>query len=173
MARQAAIASKGAIVVSVNHPNSTTGDNDLQAGLNHGTRAQDLSRALDVLEDDPRFAGHIDSTRIMSAGFSFGGWTALSLAGITGNQVGYIIHCDLHSMDSSHCTEILSAGIKLDSIPPQIWDASYADPRVTIATAIDPGLIWGLTAQNTKTLIANVNLISLGARCRPQNRHRF
>jgi len=156
------LASKGAIVVSVNHPNSTTGDNDLQAGLNHGTRAQDLSRALDVLEDDPRFAGHIDSTRIMSAGFSFGGWTALSLAGITGDQVGYIIHCDLHSMDSSHCTEILSAGIKLDSIPPQIWDASYADPRVTIATAIDPGLIWGLTAQNTKTLIANVNLISLG-----------
>ncbi|MDO7627268.1 MAG: hypothetical protein MUQ59_13425, partial [Loktanella sp.] len=138
------------------------GDNDLQAGLNHGTRAQDLSRALDVLEDDPRFVGHIDSTRIMAAGFSFGGWTALSLAGISGNQVGYITHCDLHSTDTSHCTEILSSGLKLDSIPTQIWDAFYADPRVTIATSIDPGLIWGLTAHNTKTLIASVNLISLG-----------
>ena len=32
---------------------------------------------------DPRFLGHIDSTRIIAAGFSFGGWTALSLAQIT------------------------------------------------------------------------------------------
>lgn len=156
------LAEKGAIVIAVNHPNSTAGDNDLQAGLNHGTRALDLSRALDTLQADPRFADHIDPTRIMAAGFSLGGWTALSIAGITGNQAGYIAHCDSHSTTSSHCTDIMSAGIKLDSVPAEIWNASYADPRVTIAAAIDPGLTWGLTAENTKTLIANINLIGLG-----------
>lgn len=75
------LAEKGVIVVAVNNPNSTWGDFDLARGLDHGTRAQDLSLALDNLLGDPMFATHIDSTRIMAAGFSYGGWTALSLGG--------------------------------------------------------------------------------------------
>ncbi len=36
----------GALVVSVNHPNSTTRDFNLQEGLKHWTRVQDLQAAL-------------------------------------------------------------------------------------------------------------------------------
>ena len=45
----AGLAEAGALVISVNHPNSTTRDFDLQEGLKHWTRTQDLRAALDWL----------------------------------------------------------------------------------------------------------------------------
>jgi predicted dienelactone hydrolase len=70
-----ALADRGAIVVMVNHPGSTWGDHDMARGVRHWTRAADLSRALDMLMDDPDLGPHLDLTRVMAAGFSFGGWT--------------------------------------------------------------------------------------------------
>src|SRR6185436_6147428 len=46
---EAGLAARGAIVVAVNHPNSTTGDLQYHSALNHWTRAQDLSMALDYM----------------------------------------------------------------------------------------------------------------------------
>ena len=89
-----ALAERGAIVVAVNHPNSTWGDFDLRAGLDHWTRAQDLKTALDSLLADPEIGGRIDQTRITAAGFSYGGWTALSLGGLRGNLEGATEHCN-------------------------------------------------------------------------------
>ncbi|MGJ8617309.1 MAG: hypothetical protein ACSHWS_10740, partial [Sulfitobacter sp.] len=43
----AGLVSKGAIVVAVNHPSSTTFDLNFDTAFNHWTRAQDLSTALD------------------------------------------------------------------------------------------------------------------------------
>ena len=45
----AGLADRGAIVVSVNHPKSTTLDFDLRQAADHWTRVQDLRRALDRL----------------------------------------------------------------------------------------------------------------------------
>ena len=76
-----ALAERGAIVVAVNHPNSTWGDFDLVKGLDHWTRAQDLKLALDAVLADPEIGAQIDISRILVAGFSYGGWAALSLGG--------------------------------------------------------------------------------------------
>ena len=157
-----ALAAKGAVVVSVNHPNSTWRDFDLKAGLEHGTRAMDLSVALDVIAADPMFADHLDLSRVMAAGFSYGGWTALSLGGVTGDHTGYIDHCVEHGAASSHCDDLMSAEIQLAEADPEIWNASYADPRITHVTAIDPGLTWGLSADQISGLIPQVTLIGLG-----------
>lgn len=51
------LAEQGAIVVAVNHPNSTWGDFDMEAGLQHWTRAQDLSLALDTFPVSDRVCG--------------------------------------------------------------------------------------------------------------------
>jgi predicted dienelactone hydrolase len=131
-------------------------------GLQHWTRAQDLSLALDTLFSDPKFASHIDETRIMAAGFSYGGWTALALGGLQGDHAGYIAHCEMYGAASSHCDGLTRADVEISNIDEADWNAAYADPRVTHVTAIDPGLIWGLDQADTTSLVENVHLIGLG-----------
>jgi len=77
----AGLAKSGAIVVGVNHPHSSARDFDMQKGLAHWTRAQDVSATLDWLTTAPGWTGAIDPARISALGFSYGGWTALSLGG--------------------------------------------------------------------------------------------
>lgn len=144
----AGLAEKGAVVAAVNHPASTTTDFDMLQGLNHGTRVADLEAAIDHLLSDPRFGPYIDPERIYAAGFSLGGWTALSMGGVTGNLSAYADHCDEAGSASTHCRDIAAAGVDLRSLDADVWDRSYRDTRVVGVAAIDPGLLYGLTAEN-------------------------
>jgi predicted dienelactone hydrolase len=157
-----ALAERGAIVVMVNHPGSTWGDHDMARGVRHWTRAADLSRALDVLTDDPDLGPHLDLTRVMAAGFSFGGWTALSLGGATGNLDGIVAACTEQIATMVACDMLLSDRVGMQRQDPGLWNASYADPRVTSVVAIDPGFIWGLEAANVAGLVPDTVLIGLG-----------
>ena len=155
------LAERGAIVVVVNHPNSTWGDFDMEAALDHWTRVADLSVVLDTMLADTEFADRIDPDRIMAAGFSFGGWTALSMGGVTGRIEGYAAHCDVYVASASHCQ-----GLSRDGMEPrdraEAWDASYKDPRITHVAAIDPALVWGLEETDAEALVENVSLFALG-----------
>ncbi len=156
------LAERGAIVVAVNHPNSTWGDFDMEAGLDHWTRVADLSLMLDTVLAEPEFTAKIDPTRIMAAGFSFGGWTALSMGGVTGRIEGYVTHCDVYAASSSHCQDLARSGIELRNRASATWDASYKDPRITHVAAIDPAFVWGLERTDTEALVENVTLFGLG-----------
>jgi predicted dienelactone hydrolase len=158
----AGLVAKGAIVVAVNHPNSTTGDTDNMNALNHWTRAQDLSAALDHVLKDPQFAQSIDTSRIFATGFSYGGWTALSLAGLKGERDGLDNFCEEGTQISSHCADILKAGIIISELDAEKWNASYKDPRVKAVAAIDPALTMGLNHSDTALLNVPVLLIGLG-----------
>lgn len=153
---------KGAFVVAVNHPKSSTGDlNNLEA-LNHWTRAQDLSAALDHVLSDPELAPYIDTNRIFAAGFSYGGWTALSLGGAQGRRDGIDKFCNDPTQKISHCADILKAGIRISNIDKTSWQASYKDTRVKAVAAIDPGLTWGLEKEDVARLNVPTLIISLG-----------
>lgn len=158
----AALAEKGAIVVAVNHPNSTTGELGNLNALDHWTRAQDLTAALNHAVSSPLLAEHIDASRIYAAGFSYGGWTALSLGGLTGSHEGFAKLCMDGEKVTSHCADILRAGIKIEDIDPVKWNAAYKDPRISAVAAIDPALTFGLTASNSANLDVPVLLIGLG-----------
>ena len=158
----AGLAEKGAIVISVNHPNSTTGDMSSTSALNHWTRAQDLSLALDHVLKDPQFAPHIDAARIYATGFSYGGWTALSLAGLRGRAEGYDLYCKAAGSGSTHCDDIKKLGIEISALDDVKWNASYRDRRIAAAAAIDPGLTWGLNAADVEGLDVPTLLIALG-----------
>lgn len=147
-----AMAERGAIVVAVNHPNSTWGDFDLFKGLDHWTRTQDLKLALDTLLADPAISAHIDSTRIIAAGFSYGGWTALLLGGLRGNLAG----------SAAHCADLMRGDVDWGSMDPSNWNADYSDPRVSAVFAIDPALMWDMSAENAATMVDDVTLLSLG-----------
>jgi predicted dienelactone hydrolase len=159
----AALANKGAIVVAVNHPNSTTGQMNNKDALNHWTRAQDLSAALDYVLKDPQFAASIDTSRLYAAGFSYGGWTALSLGGVRGERDGLDRFCKDGSKVSLHCEHILKSGIVISELDAEKWHASYKDGRIAAVAAIDPGLTMGLTKEDVAALNVPALLIGLGA----------
>jgi len=159
----AGLAERGAIVVSMNHPNSTWGDFDMAQGLQHWTRVQDMSLALDTVLADPHLQGRIDETRIMAAGFSYGGWSALSMGGLRADHAGYVAHCDSYGSASSHCDDLMGEGIRIMDVEADQWNASYADARVTHVMAMDPGMIWGLDPSDAADVIESVTLIGLGA----------
>lgn len=158
----AGLVAKGAIVVAVNHPNSTTGDVNNKSALNHWTRAQDLSLALDHVLKDPALAGHIDTSRIFATGFSYGGWTALSLAGLKGRAEGYDLYCKAAGEGSTHCRDLKKAGIEISKLDNERWRASYKDSRISAVAAIDPALTWGLQQSDTQELDVPVLMIGLG-----------
>lgn len=157
------LARRGAIVVMINHPNSTWGDFDMSKGIRHWTRALDLSAALDELMGDAAFENSLDITRIIAAGFSYGGWTALSLGGMTGKLEGIVDACTLYRDTMEACDMLMSDKVSLQTQDPDAWNARYADARITHVVAVDPGFVWGLEAANTSTLLAETVLIGLGS----------
>lgn len=159
---EAGLAAKGAIVVAVNHPNSTTGDIQYQSALNHWTRAEDLSVALDHVLKDAEFAGLIDPARIYAAGFSFGGWTALSMAGVRGRRAGFEAYCKSAGDGSDFCRMLTKQGVEITAIDGAKYEASYKDKRIAAAVAIEPGLTWDLTPSDVSDLDVPVLLIGLG-----------
>lgn len=157
----ASLAQRGAITVMVNHPNSTWGDFDMSKGIEHWTRAQDMSAALDTLLGMKTFSDSIDVNRIMAAGFSYGGWTALSLGGVRGNHAGAVDACETYKQMEA-CELLLSEQVNMPGIDPSIWNSSYADRRVTHITAIDPGFVWGLKPADVTELVSSTLMIGLG-----------
>lgn len=157
------LAERGAVVVAVDHPNSTWGDFDMRDGVKHWTRAQDLSAALDALLAAPDFAGRIDPDRIMASGFSYGGWTALSLGGVTGNHAGIVATCEVHIDTMSACDMLLSEDVQMQALDPELWNARYADARIDHVVAIDPGFVWGLEPPNVEGLAADTLMIGFGS----------
>lgn len=156
----AGIAARGAVVVSVNHPNSSTWDFDMAKGAHHGSRPMDLSYALDWLQESD-YAPLI-TDQVMAAGFSFGGWTSLSLGGAVAHLDGYIAACDAAHGQSSHCNDLERMGVDLGALDADLWNASYRDARVDHVFAIDPGLHWGVRAQDMDGFAASLTLIGLG-----------
>lgn len=154
---------RGAVVIAVNHPNSSFRDLDNQAAFNHWTRVQDLQAALDAVAADPAFAPTLDLSRIYAAGFSYGGWTALSLAGVTGKAEASVAYCKAAGDRSKHCFDLKKAGVDLLALDAKRWSASYKDNRIRAVAAIDAGLAWGLSPDDVKDVDAGkMLLIGLG-----------
>ena len=156
------LAERGAVVVAVNHPKSTTWDFDLRQAADHWTRIQDLQAALDYVLDDARWSRSVDESSIAAVGFSYGGWTALSMGGVTGNLDGFVRYCERYGDRESDCRDLARAGIDPRDLDADLWDASYKDERISAVAAIDPGLLHGLDAGNVTNLVDDVLLIGLG-----------
>lgn len=154
------LAQQGALVVGVNHPGSTFGDYDMRRSLDHGSRVNDLKATLDALLADTDIGPHIDPRRVYVAGFSFGGWTALSMGGLRGDLNAFARYCA--QSGHLHCRDIARAGIDLTQLDASIWNRSYRDPRVKAVAAMDPALHQGLSASHASDVVGKVLLIGLG-----------
>lgn len=143
---------KGAVVVSVNHPNGWFKDRQVDKMFNHWTRVQDLQAALAHVLADPALKHVVDQNRIYATGFSFGGWTALSIGGATASPTGSLDYCKAAGDRSHYCTDLQHFGWSEANTGNARWVASYKDARVKAVAAIDPGLTWGMTKDNVKDI---------------------
>jgi predicted dienelactone hydrolase len=84
----------GYLVLSVRHPGDNFQD---RSGVNDASyfaeRPRQLSRALDELLADARWAALIDAERVAAVGHSAGGHTVLALAGGRPDPARWLAHC--------------------------------------------------------------------------------
>lgn len=72
-------------------------------------RPAEVSRAIDAVARDPRFAALVDTTQVGVWGMSAGGHTALSLAGGSWSRAGFKRHCEAHLADDfSACVGLIT-----------------------------------------------------------------
>ncbi|MEF2070974.1 alpha/beta hydrolase family protein [Consotaella aegiceratis] len=156
-----ALALKGALVLGVNHPGSTSGDSSPRRSLRLGERAADLSRALDQILTDPDFGPHIDHSRIAVLGFSLGGTTALNLAGARFDPAGFRDYCARLHNDAADCAFFVKGGVDFDHLPDD-FAAAAGDPRITSTIAVDPGMTGTITPESLAAMTQPILLINLG-----------
>ncbi|NVK35270.1 MAG: hypothetical protein HWE23_12365 [Rhodobacteraceae bacterium] len=155
------LALKGAIVLAVNHPGSTSGDSSPRRSSELGKRAKDLSAALDQVLADPAFNKYIDRSRISSAGFSLGGGTALNLAGIQFDNEAFADYCAKFSGTTDDCIFLAKGDVTLENMSKDF--AAYAkDPRVSRTIAFDPGLTFAAKKKSMTETDVPTLFITLG-----------
>lgn len=156
------LSKRGAIVLGVNHPGSTSGDSSPRRSIHLWDRPQDVSAALDYILDDPHFGPHINTDEIYSVGFSMGGYTVLQLAGIQGAKQGYMNYCNEMGDAAADCLFFNKGGVDFDHLDSQAFDASYVDHRIRKTVAVDPGMTYALQPDTVAGVETPVQLINLG-----------
>ena len=155
----AGLVARGAIVLAVNHPGSTSGDSSPRRSIDLGARAKDLAAALDMVLSDPAFSPFIDQSRVSVVGFSLGGTSALGLAGLRFDGKAQDLRCTT-GPDAADCGFFLRGGVSFAGSPGFAADAR--DPRIAHAIAIDPGFGGAVEAQSLNDITAGITLINLG-----------
>lgn len=126
-----ALAAHGYVTIAPDHVGNTFYDyDDKLTGAMAIYRPIDLKAAIDRMltpnaKDPPWFAGLVDKDQIAVSGHSFGGYTALAVAGAKVDvPKAYLPNCDLPGAPTATCKAIALVGQ-----PP--WD--FADSRVKLA----------------------------------------
>ncbi|GGD28088.1 alpha/beta hydrolase family protein [Aureimonas glaciei] len=155
------LALRGALVVAVNHPGTTSGDSSPRRTPRFDERAKDLSAALDTVLADPSFGKLVDTSRISALGFSLGGTTVLDLAGGHFVRTKYRDYCRTFG-EQGDCVFYRKGGVDLDRLPAEM-EANVRDPRVGSVIAVDPGVTDALSPEGIAAMTLPVLLINLGA----------
>lgn len=153
------LAARGAVVLAVNHPGSTSGDSSPRRSVDLAARAGDLRAALDSVLADPAFGPHIDRDRIGAVGFSLGGSTALGLAGVRFDGAVQDAHCAT-GPEAADCGFFLRGGVTFADYPG--FSADTGDARVARVVAIDPGFGGAVAPDSLAGALPGVTLINLG-----------
>ena len=155
-----ALVEKGAMVLAVNHPGSTSGDSSPRASLYTDLRAGDISAALDVLLSDPVLARHVDRSRITALGFSLGGATVLNLGGLRFDRAAYGDYCHANPA-ATDCGFLAKGNVDLDHLP-EGFGGAQRDDRISHVIAIDPAFTYVATPESVQAMTVPVSLINLG-----------
>ena len=155
----AALADAGFIVAAPSHAGNTWSDMSSTPQQWIIDRPQQISRVIDFMISDTRFAAHVSEEKIGVYGFSAGGYTALGLIGGIPDLEAAAGHCK-NFPDEYVCTEglidaMVAAG--MHQLPASAWGA---DTRVTVASISAPGFAFAYTKASLAAVNAKVQLWS-------------
>ena len=139
----------GYLVAGINHPGTYTGSSTPQATSELAQRRQDLQYFLTEVLDHPEFGPVIRKDQISALGFSLGGQTILSLAGIAPSIPAYQQYCHQYP-DMPDCQWFVTDPGLLARLDPTQFSQAVIAPRITRLIAIDPAF-----AQSYRMIIPN------------------
>lgn len=155
------LALRGALVLAVNHPGTTSGDSSPRRTTELGVRAKDIHAALDQVLASPEFAPYIDTDQIAAAGFSLGGSTILNLAGLRFDRAGYRDYCAQFGNSVQDCAFLAKGGVHMDQLPAD-FEVDGKDPRIAKFIAIEPGMTYAINDTSIKDVDPDMLFIGLG-----------
>ncbi|MGU3575133.1 alpha/beta hydrolase family protein [Brucellaceae bacterium C25G] len=145
------LVNEGYVVAAPDHPGTTTFNKDAVQAARLWERPHDLSRVLDALITQPKFAGKIDAQHIAAIGHSLGGWTVTALAGGRYDVKLFEKECQINAMPRV-CSLITELG--LDDVR---LEKEMRDPRIKAFITLDLGLARGFTP----TSLSDIDIASL------------
>jgi len=156
------LADQGMVVVSTNHPGTTSRDSLPRETLKIWQRPDDFTAILDFFEKTPPLDLQVDMTRVGAVGFSLGGYTVLGLAGARVSKQKYIDYC-VKTPELLDCLWYRAAGVDLKSIDGEKFEQSNLDDRIKTSVAIDPGLAQAFIVESLEKLHSPVLIVNLGS----------
>lgn len=150
-----ALVTAGFLVAGVNHHGNTAIQPYVPEGfLYWWHRGLDLSRVIDAVLEDPVFSSQVDAHAVTTAGFSYGGFTGLLLAGGTPTPQQLAEFCESEHADASCGTppglpdpgaigairERMRSLPALGDIDPPYSSMDLMDSRIRAACALSPPL---------------------------------
>jgi predicted dienelactone hydrolase len=162
------LASRGYIVVAVNHPGNNAVTGYTTQGFTEGwERAKDISTAITAMLADPRFGNKVDPDRIGAAGFSFGGYTMMELAGATTDLSRILSWCEeLKGACNPPEMPDLMERFKVIQQQPDVQQStqhagdSYRDSRIRAVFAIAPAVARAFTPESLHSILIPVEIVA-------------
>jgi predicted dienelactone hydrolase len=163
-----ALAARGYIVAAVNHPGNNAVTGYTTEGFIEGwERARDISTVVSDMLEDPRFGPQIDSHRIGAAGFSYGGYTMMELAGARTDFNRILAWCD-EQKSACNIPEMPDLMERFQAIKqqPELQQAlqhsgdSYLDPRIRAVFAIAPAVARAFTPEALRKINIPVEIVA-------------
>jgi predicted dienelactone hydrolase len=162
------LAARGYIAVAVNHPgnNGVTGYTT-QGFVEGWERARDISTAITDMLSDPRFGERIDVGRIGAAGFSYGGYAMMELAGATTDSDQLLAWCS-QVKNACNPPEMPDLFQRFQAIEqqPEMQDAirhsgdSHRDARIRAVFAIAPAVARAFTPRSLQQISIPVEIVA-------------
>ncbi len=157
------LVNRGMIVVSTNHPGSTSGNSIALETLKIWQRSADFTSILDYMQKAPTIDLQPDFNRIGAVGFSLGGYTVLGLAGAQVKKQKYIEYCEQFP-NMLDCRWFNFAGVNLSQIDASKFEQSNLDERIKAIVVIDPALSKAFTSKSLIEIKLPSLIINLGSK---------
>jgi len=156
------LAAKGMIVLATNHPGTTSRDSLPSETVKIWERPADMTALLDYAQSGLPLGITADMSRVASMGFSLGGFSALSVAGVTASKAQFIDYCATYP-DKIDCGWMNAAGLDFQAIDQARYEQSNKDPRVGFVVSVDPALPLAVRADGLDDLEAPTLVVQMGA----------
>ncbi len=164
-----ALTEQGFVVVIPNHQGSTSADSTPETTIPAvWQRPADMSRLLDAIAASPSMGKLVDMSDVTALGFSLGGLTVLSLAGVQMEADKLAAFCDANPDNPMGCAwfakgnALIPGNVDLHKIDKSRFNAAYPDTRIKRVIAIDPSFPVAFNQLSLKSAGVPVQFINLG-----------